>query len=164
MNDEKDGFVEWAKVNGLAGEIDVMVWERRAFAAGVEYSQKQKDCASEGLNWQKLYYQSKSDVLNEILTNCSGLHHANGSYVLAQIKKMVETAEACKEPLEAKVREGWKLVPIEPTKEMQESGSVSIFESSFYDSKQNVISSLWEAMLSAAPQPTSCKQPGTADK
>ncbi len=47
--------------------------------------------------------------------------------------------------------DGWVAVPREPTPEMIEAGKVGIFESSFHDSKADVVTSVYLAMLDAAP-------------
>ncbi|WP_286869895.1 hypothetical protein [Pantoea sp. UBA5035] len=55
-----------------------------------------------------------------------------------------DSQEMAKELLaHRKAREGWKLVPVEPTKEMWDA----------YDDAPDDIDSEWAAMLAAAPEP-----------
>lgn len=68
------------------------------------------------------------------------------SYMQGRITALATALASLPKPVEARVREGWKLVPVEPTREMVAAWPVSNHGSGHERS-------IWAAMLAASPLP-----------
>jgi hypothetical protein len=123
-------YQKWTKIDqGISDIIDRL---RKAEATANEAAEKALDCAT------------KYSSIVQAITDPENQPSQYGTVPLAMLRK----AEA--------VREGWKLVPIEPTKEMWDAVNKLDDEmaAGSYDGKGCSIEQAWNCLLDAAPDST----------
>jgi hypothetical protein len=85
----------------------------------------------------------------------------------AALLRRIPELEAQRDQLRAelekvRVPEGWKLVPVEPTREMLDRGSHNVNCNYHYGTMETIAKHAYKAMLTAAPTPPNADQKGAA--
>ena len=81
--------------------------------------------------------------------------------LMAQVSRLEAERDQLRAELEkVRVPEGWKLVPVEPTREMLDRGSHNVNCNYHYGTMETIAKHAYKAMLTAAPTPPNADQKG----
>lgn len=81
--------------------------------------------------------------------------------LLRRIPELAAERDQLRAELEkVRVPEGWKLVPVEPTREMLDRGSHNVNCNYHYGTMETIAKHAYKAMLTAAPTPPNADQKG----